>query len=256
MIQVYTPRQLPCDGGASKLHGHPQSQLHSPRRDPDSRHFETMLRDRAVREWAGGDKGRSYLSTRTSAEGRVRKDYGSRVIVELPSPAAGAAPEAASAAAARVIRTARATDPSIRTAATKNGIPGRVAGAFGLMNQAKTSVNRIGPMTPVRPAMLALAPCNCPCSDGRTPRVMRLCNAGWTNPIGANTTIARRKTSGVGARPHTTKAAAPAIRPVIRAFRSPKRLMNRFTRPPWTVMFNAPTTASDTPTSTGPQPYR
>src|SRR5437870_2438837 len=256
MTHVNTPRHPPCVGGASKLHGHPQSQLHSPRSDPDIRHFETIFRDRAVREWAADDKGRSHLSTRTSAGGRTCDGYGSRVIVELPLPAAGATPEAASAAAARVIRTARATDPSIRTAATKNGIPGRVAGAFGLMNQAKTSVNRIGPMTPVSPAMLALAPCNCPCSDGRTRRVMRLCNAGWTKPIGANTTIARRKTSGVGARPHTTKAAAPAIRPVISAFRSPKRLMNRFTRPPWTVMFNAPTTASDTPTSTGPQPYR
>src|SRR3989442_2623424 len=94
MIHVYTPRQLPCDGGASKLHGHPQSQLHSPRRDPDIRHFETILRDRAVREWAAGDKGRSYLSTRTSAEGRLRNRYGSRVVVELPSPATGATPEA------------------------------------------------------------------------------------------------------------------------------------------------------------------
>src|SRR2546426_5300305 len=256
MIQVYTPRHPPCDGGASKLHGHPQSQLHSPRRDPDIRHFETMFRNRAVREWAAGDKGRSYLSTRTSAEGRLPKVYGSRVVVELPSPAAGATPEAASAAAARVIRTARATEPSIRTAATKNGIPGIVAGALALMNQAKTRVNRIGPMTPVRPAMLALAPCNCPCSDGRTRRVMRLCNAGWTKPIGANTTIARRKTSGVGGRPHTTNAAAPAVRPVISAFPAPKRLMNRFTRPPWTVMFNPPTPASDPPTSPGPQPYR
>src|SRR3989442_3806104 len=86
MIQVYTPRQLPCDGGASKLHGHPQSQLHSPRRDPDIRHFETMFRDRAVREWAAGAKGRSYLSTRTSAESRLRKGYGSRVVVEPASP--------------------------------------------------------------------------------------------------------------------------------------------------------------------------
>src|SRR3989442_2617167 len=172
MTQVYTPRQVPCDGGASKLHGHPQSQLHSPRRDPDIRHFETIFRDRAVREWAADDKGRSHLSTRTSAEGRVRKDYGSRVIVELPSPAAEATPAAAaSAAAARVTRNATASDPSIRTAATKNGIPGIVAGALALMNQAKTSVNRIGPMTPVRPAMLALAPCNCPCSDGRRRRV-------------------------------------------------------------------------------------
>src|SRR5437870_7118450 len=254
MIHVYTPRHPPCDGGASKLHGHPQSQLHSPRSDPDIRHFETIFRDRAMREWTADDKGRSHLSTRTKA--RLRKDYGSRVVVEPTSPAAGATPEAASAAAARVIRTATATDPSMRTAATKNGRPGRVAGAFGPMNQAKTSVNRIGPITPVRPAMLALAPCNCPCSDGRSRRVMLLCNAGWTKPIGANTTIARRKTSGGGARPHTTKAAAPAIRPVISAFRSPKRLMNRFTRPPWTVMFNAPTTASDTPTSIGPHPYR
>src|SRR5438552_11813972 len=249
MTHVYTPRHPPCVGGASKLHVHPQSQLHSPRSDPDIRHFETIFRDRAVREWAADDKGRSHLSTRTSARGRLRNGYGSRVVVELPSPAAGATPEAASAAAARVIRTARATDPSIRTAATKNGIPGRVAGALGLMNQAKTSVNRIGPRTPVRPAMLALAPCNCPCSDGRTRRVMRLCNAGWTRPIGANTTIASRKTSGVGARPHKTKAAAPPTRPEMSAYRSPKRLMNRFTRPRRPVMSHAPTPARHTATS-------
>ena len=43
MIHVYTPRQQPCVGGASKLHGQPQSQLHSPRRDPDIRHFEAMI---------------------------------------------------------------------------------------------------------------------------------------------------------------------------------------------------------------------
>src|SRR2546426_8515881 len=256
MIHVYTPRHPPCDGGASKLHGHPQSQLHSPRSDPDICHFETILGTGACGNGPQTIKDPAISQLERPSGGALRNGYGSRVVVELPSPPAGVTPEAASAVAARVIRTARATEPSMRTAATKNGIPGSVAGAFGLMNQAKTSVNRIGPITPVRPAMLALAPCNWPCSDGRTRRVMRLCNAGWTKPIGANTTIARRKTSGVGARPHTTKAAAPAIRPVISAFRSPKRLMNRFTRPPWTVMFNAPTTASDTPTSTGPQPYR
>src|SRR2546427_752983 len=49
---------------------------------------------------------------------------------------------------------------------------------------------------------------------------------------------------------------ASGLRRRRRAFRSPTRLMNRFTRPPWTVMFDAPTPASDTPTSTGPQPYR
>src|SRR5439155_25247876 len=148
MTHVYTPRHPPCVGGASKLHGHPQSQLHPPRSDPDIRHFETIFRDRAVREWAADDKGRSHLSTRTSARGRLRNGYGHRVVVELPSPAAGATAEAASAAAARVIRTARATDASVRRAATKNGSPGRVAGALGLMNQPKTSVHRIGPRTP------------------------------------------------------------------------------------------------------------
>src|SRR5436309_12301642 len=56
MTYVYTPRHPPCVGGASKLHGHPQSQLHSPRSDPDIRHFETIFRDRAVREWAADDK--------------------------------------------------------------------------------------------------------------------------------------------------------------------------------------------------------
>src|SRR5205809_6386687 len=131
MTHVYTPRHPPCVGGASKLHGHPQSQLHSPRSDPDIRHFETIFRDRAVREWTADDKGRSHLSTRTSARGRLRNGYGSRVAVELPSPAAGPTPEAASAAPAPVIRTATATAPSFTTGATKDGIPGRDAGASG-----------------------------------------------------------------------------------------------------------------------------
>src|SRR2546426_12747634 len=43
MIRVSTPRHPPCDGGASKLHGHPQSRLPSPRRDPDIRPFESIL---------------------------------------------------------------------------------------------------------------------------------------------------------------------------------------------------------------------
>src|SRR3989449_9787282 len=185
MIQVYTPRHPPCDGGASKLHGHPQSQLHSPRRDPDIRHFETILGTGRCGNGPQTINDAAISQLERPPKGTLRKDYGSRVVVEPASPAAGATPEAATAGAARAIRIARATDPSMRTAATKNGIPGGVAGAFGPMNQAKTSVNRIGPITPVRPAMLALAPCNCPCSDGRTRRVMRLCNAGWTKPIGA-----------------------------------------------------------------------
>ena len=54
MIQVYTPRQLLCDGGASKLHGHPQSQLHSPRRDPDIFHFVAM--EETVPRGTGGGR--------------------------------------------------------------------------------------------------------------------------------------------------------------------------------------------------------
>src|SRR5438128_12050902 len=152
MIQVYTPRQPPFVGGASKLHGHPQSQLHSPRSDPDICHFETIIATGACVNGRQMIKDAATSVTRIPRPGgRIRDGYGSRVIVELPPPAAGATPEAASAAAARVIRTARATDPSIRTAATKNGIPGRVAGAVGLMRQAKTSVKRRGPRTRARP---------------------------------------------------------------------------------------------------------
>src|SRR2546427_266387 len=142
MIQVYTPRQLPCDGGASKLHGQPQSQLHSPRRDPDIRHSETMVEP-------------------------VPRGNGPRMI-----------------------------------------------------------------------------------KDAATSQLE--CNPGGHN-------MHRLRISGYRRAAVSRSrgyAAAPAIRPVISAFRSPKRLMNRFTRPPWTVMFNAPTTASDTPTSTGPHPYR
>src|SRR5207249_12109699 len=134
MIQVYTPRQLPCDGGASKLHGHPQSQLHSPRSDPVIRHFETMIETVPRGNGPRMIKDAAISQLACPAGGRLRNGYGSRVVVEPTSPSAGARPEAASAAAARVIRTARATEPSIRTAATKNGIPGSVAGALALMN--------------------------------------------------------------------------------------------------------------------------
>src|SRR3989441_9924181 len=79
MIHVYTPRQLPCDGGASKLHGHPQSQLHSPRRNPDIRHFEAIN---------GTVPGRNGPRTIKDA-GRFTTPYGSSVVVEPPSPSAG-----------------------------------------------------------------------------------------------------------------------------------------------------------------------
>src|SRR5437879_12699624 len=109
MIQVYTPRQLPCDGGASKLHGHPQSQLHSPRRDPDIRHFEAM------NETVPRKNGPRTIKD----AGRFATRYGSSVVVEPPSPPAGA-PIAASAAAARATRTPSAADPSMLTPAPKH----------------------------------------------------------------------------------------------------------------------------------------
>src|SRR3989442_13102700 len=111
MIQVYTPRQLPCDGGASKLHGHPQLQLHSPRRDPDIRHFVTMTKI---------DRRRN--GPRTINDAGPSRRYGSSVVVEPPSPPDGA-PIAASTAAHPVTRRARPADASMRTAATKNGRP-------------------------------------------------------------------------------------------------------------------------------------
>src|SRR2546427_10545156 len=88
MIQVYTPRQLPCVGGASKLHGHPQAQLHSPRRDPDIRHFETMLRDRAVREWAAVDKdaATSQLERTSRADSASAPDLRLSTSCRLPQP--------------------------------------------------------------------------------------------------------------------------------------------------------------------------
>src|SRR3989442_5879512 len=114
MTYVHTPRRLPCEGGASKLHGHPKSELHSPRRNPDIRHFEAIN---------GTVPGRNGPRTIKDA-GRFTTTYGSSVVVEPPSPSAGAL-IAASAAAARVTRTARPADPSMRTAATNDGTPRR-----------------------------------------------------------------------------------------------------------------------------------
>src|SRR5207244_9000809 len=125
MIQVYTPRHPSCDGGASKLHGHPQSQLHSPRRirtSATSRPWE----DRAVRDWAAHNK-RPQAAARHEWVARpdFATDYGSRVVVVAPSPIAAWGPATASAIPARVTRTATPTAPSMRIAATRNGRPSR-----------------------------------------------------------------------------------------------------------------------------------
>src|SRR2546425_1328822 len=82
MIQVYTPRHQPCDGGASKLHGHPQSQLHSPRSDPDICHFETILGTGACGNGPQTIKDPAISQLERPAGGALRNGYGSRVVVD------------------------------------------------------------------------------------------------------------------------------------------------------------------------------
>src|SRR5439155_933276 len=72
-------------------------------------------------------------------------------------------------------------------------------------------------------------------------------------PVAASTAPARVTPSRRPA-DASMSAAAPASNAVRRAVRSPKRAMNRLTRPPWTAMFSAPTSVSDKPTSSGVQP--
>src|SRR5205823_4810856 len=98
----------------------------------------------------------------------------------------------------------------------KNARPGNTKGALGWIEAAKRTPYRTGPMTAVTPLMLAFAPCSWPCCDGLTKRVMRLCNAGCTRPIGAKTKMATTKMIQFDARPGTardwTKITAPRLK--------------------------------------------
>src|SRR6266704_5182343 len=86
---------------------------------------------------------------------------------------------------ALVIFAVRMSEPIIKSAESKKGAPGRLKGAWLPMKNANINVKSVGPITPVRPMRLPLIPCSAPCSDGPTRRVIRPCNAGWTNPMGA-----------------------------------------------------------------------
>ena len=155
-----------------------------------------------------------------------------------------------------VRRTARATDPSMSKAARKNARPGNTKGALGWIEAAKRTPYRTGPMTAVTPLMLAFAPCSWPCCDGLTKRVMRLCSAGCTRPIGAKTKMATTKMIQFDAKPHTRRAAVPNRIPTIIAIRSPYRSMKRLTTRTCTVMLRAPTSPRESPTSVMPHPIR
>ena len=60
------------------------------------------------------------------------------------------------------------------------------------MKYAKVCANRFGLIKPAMLAKLAIAPCNCPCSDMLTRRVIRPCAAGPANPQNAITEIPRQ----------------------------------------------------------------
>src|SRR5947208_10212931 len=130
-------------------------------------------------------------------------------------------------ARAVVRRTARATDPRKSKDARKNGRPGNTRGALGWIEAAKSTPYRTGPMTAVTPLMLAFAPCSWPCCDGLTKRVMRLCSAGCTRPIGAKTKMATTKMIQFDAKTHTSEAACHNRYPTIIARRAPYSALNR-----------------------------
>src|SRR6266571_5235488 len=71
MIQVYTPRQLPCDGGASKLHGHPQSR-HPDRDANGTEHEDRRDQERKAQQvelGAGADGERVHEPEENRADG-------------------------------------------------------------------------------------------------------------------------------------------------------------------------------------------
>src|SRR3989441_9358811 len=144
MTQVARPRQLPGDGEAAKLHGPPQSKLPSPRRDPDIRHSETMvepvprgngprmIKDAATSQLECNPGGHNMHRLRISgyrraAVSRSRGYAGSRRLRRRSS--------------RHSERDGQRSEH--QDCGDKDGIPGIVAGALALMNQAKTSVNRI-----------------------------------------------------------------------------------------------------------------
>ena len=81
-----------------------------------------------------------------------------------------------------VARQAMTAALSNMIAANKKGAPGRCQAAFGPMKCAKLYVKSAGPIKPVKPLMLAMAPWSWPCSELLTRRVISAWVAGPARP--------------------------------------------------------------------------
>ena len=101
----------------------------------------------------------------------------------------------------RVARRAITRATAMNAAARKNGAPGTKGQPLPPRKIAKVCVKMAGPMTPLIPMMLPLAPCSSPCRVGSTRCDMSPCMAGMNMKTSANTGTDASRIVPVGASP-------------------------------------------------------
>src|SRR5215469_11313653 len=143
---------------------------------------------------------------------------------------------------------------SSSNAARTQGAPGKCRP--GVRNKANVPENIPGPKIIARPRSELRAPCNSPCSDGDTRRVIMDCEGAAASDHSAFTGMPTRKSHVVGARPNIRNPIAANPRPAKRDVRSPNLRTLQPTNTPDATTVATPTTARDAPICCLDQPKR
>src|SRR5882724_5736546 len=118
----------------------------------------------------------------------------------------------------------------------------------GSMKKANVSENSPGPISMAMPRSDAMAPCNSPCSEAETRRVISDCDVDPASDQSELTGIASRNIQVELAHPYIANPAAAKNNPVSSARRSPSQFTIGPTSPPDMMIEVIPTTASEMPT--------
>ena len=140
---------------------------------------------------------------------------------------------------------------AVKTAPKKKLAPGKYTGEFLEVAYAKRLFINSGPTTAVRLVRLVNAPCNAPCSFAGTCEEIIPCMDGPPIPPrqqGTKNTIIQKPD---GANPKRIKPIVENAKPMYIDLFAPKIGLTFRIKNPWTKATNAPTTASEYPTSAG-----
>ena len=94
---------------------------------------------------------------------------------------------------------------AISSAAMRNGAPGCMPCPAASDRERKDLREKAGPNKLAIPVTLALAPCNWPCSEAPTRRLIKAMDAGPSNPHNASSGIPMQNSTPVRAKANTRK---------------------------------------------------